>query len=186
MPPVSAREWDVENAGSGHAPLMPLICNYWKPLRLGAGERLNTGRWRLGTQRSGVYNVSDVGLPMSFSFSTFTIEINAVPTVAFQAKWQADADQICRDWLHTHWDQLSAKGPGGIDLPPIFKLRLARASEREAYEAERTGFEFCGEVKLVNLIEVVHPHETDDAHPANGSERNGAEDFRAVGEGGDG
>jgi len=127
-----------------------------------------------------------MGLPMSFSFSTFTIEINAVPTVAFQAKWQADADQICRDWIHAHWDQLSAKGPGGIDLPPIFKLRLARASEREAYEAERTGFEFCGEVKLVNLIEVVHPHEPDDAHPADGSERNGAEDFRAVSQGGDG
>ena len=97
---------------------------------------------------------------MSFSLSTFTIEINGFPTVAFQAKWQADADQTCRDWLHTHWDKLSACGPGGIELPPIFKLRLARPSEREAYEVGGTGFEFCGVVKVVNLIEV------DDQEPA--------------------
>lgn len=123
---------------------------------------------------------------MSFSISTFTVEIDAVPTVAFQAKWQADADQICRDWLHTHWDQLSVKGPRGIELPPMYRLRLARGSEREAYEAEGTGFEFCREVKVVHLIEVVDHHEADGAHSADGSERNGVEDYRTVGEDEDG
>src|ERR1700742_533806 len=93
-------------------------------------------------------------LLMSFSPSTFTIEIDAVPTVAFQAKWQADADRVCKDWLHTHWEKISAKGPGGIEMPPIFKLRLARTAEKAAYEAEGTGFEFCGEVKIVKLHEV--------------------------------
>ena len=91
---------------------------------------------------------------MSFTPSTFTIEINGVPTVAFQTKWQADADQTCRDWLHAHWDKLSERGPGGIELSPTFKLRLARPSEREAYEVGGTGFEFCGVVRVVNLIEV--------------------------------
>ena len=103
---------------------------------------------------------------MSFNLSTFTIDIDGVPTVAFQAKWQADADQICRDWLHTHWDELSERGPGGIELPPIFKLRLARVSEREAYEVGGTGFEFCGAVKVVNLIEVVDQVHLQAEHPA--------------------
>ena len=92
-------------------------------------------------------------LSMNFSPSTFTIEIGAIPTVAFQAKWQADADQICKDWLRAHWDELSSTGPGGIELPPVFKLRLARTEERAAYEAEGTEVEFCREVKIVRLHE---------------------------------
>ena len=108
-------------------------------------------------------------LLMSFSPSTFTIEIGAVPKVAFQAKWQADADQICKDWLRAHWDQLSSTGPGGIELPPIFKLRLARTDERAAYEAEGTEVEFCGEVKIVRLHEASDdgPRE---AEPSGGNE----------------
>ena|ERR1700742_1929954 len=95
---------------------------------------------------------------MSFSLSTFAVDIDRVPTVAFQAKWQADAEQICRDWLHAHWDELTESGPGGVELPPIFKLRLARTSEREAYEVGGTGFEFCGVIKVVNLVKnVEHP-----------------------------
>ena len=31
----------------------------------------------------------------SFSFSTFTIEVDGVPTIAFRAKWYAEADDIC-------------------------------------------------------------------------------------------
>jgi hypothetical protein len=117
---------------------------------------------------------------MSFSPSTFTIEINGVPTVAFQAKWQVDADQICRDWLHTHWDKLSERGPGGIELPPIFKLRLARPTEREAYEVEGAGFEFCGKVKIVNLIEVVDQDQPKAEHqPENLSEHNDADDEKS-------
>ena len=114
---------------------------------------------------------------MSFTRSTFTIEINGLPTVVFQAKWQVDADRICRDWLYTHWDQLSERGPGGLELPPMFKLRLARASEREAYEVGGTGFEFCGVVKVVNLIEVVDQLQTEAEQPAeHSSEYDAGED----------
>jgi hypothetical protein len=111
---------------------------------------------------------------MSFTLSTFTIEINAIPTAAFQAKWQAEAGQICRDWLHIHWEEFSEKGPRGDNLPPIFTLRLARSAERAAYEAEGSGFEFCGEVKVVNLIKVLehHPREADQS-AENVSEQDG-------------
>ena len=98
---------------------------------------------------------------MDFSPTTFTIEINGIPTVAFQSKWQADADQICRDWLHTHWDELTERGPAGVELPPIFKLRLARSSERQAYEVGGAGFEFCGVIRVVNLIQELEQHHTD-------------------------
>src|SRR6202012_4868609 len=78
-----------------------------------------------------------------------------------QAKWQADAEQICRDWLHAHWDELTETGPGRVELPPIVKLRLAQTSEREAYEVGGTGFEFCGVIKVVNLIKSVEQHHTE-------------------------
>ena len=124
---------------------------------------------------------------MSFTLSTFAIEINGVPTVVFQTKWQSDADQICRDWLHTHWDKLSERGPGGIELPPIFKLRLAGLSEREAYEVGGTGFEFCGPVKVVNLIEVVEQVQTEAEQPAEHlSGYNDAEDGRGRDDDGEG
>ena len=122
---------------------------------------------------------------MSFSPSTFTILIDAVPKVAFQAKWQADADQICKDWLRAHWDDLSSTGPGGVELPPIFKLRLARTDERAAYEAEGTEVEFCGEVKIVRLGEVSKDNEAE--HSAEDvSKREGAEDLSAQRDGDEG
>lgn len=98
---------------------------------------------------------------MDFSPTTFTIEIKGVPRVAFQSKWQADADQTCRDWLHTHWDELTEQGPAGIELPPTFKLRLARSSEREAYEVGGAGFEFYGVIKVVSLTRDVERHHTE-------------------------
>ena len=35
---------------------------------------------------------------MSFSFSTSTVEIDGVPTIALRAKWHAETDDICRGW----------------------------------------------------------------------------------------
>ena len=117
---------------------------------------------------------------MDFSPTTFTIEVKGVPTVAFQTKWQADADQICSDWLDAHWNELSERGPAGIELPPIYKLRLARAPEREAYEVEGTGFEWCGAVKIVNLIKVADPVHTEGERATEiASDKNGAEDVSA-------
>ena len=107
---------------------------------------------------------------MSFSLSTFVVEIGKTPTIVFQAKWQADADLICREWIQAHWDELSKKGRGGVDLPPAFRLRLARPSERAAYEADKTAEGFFGDVKIVRLTKRVQPDEpalqelADDAH----------------------
>lgn len=120
---------------------------------------------------------------MDFSPTTFTIEINGAPMVVFQSKWQADADQICRDWLHTHWEELSARGPAGVELPPIFKLRLARSSEKDAYEVGGTGFEFCGAIKVVNLIQHVERHPTE-LEPSTENELKRGEDTNNAGDGG--
>jgi hypothetical protein len=90
--------------------------------------------------------------------------------------------QICSDWLDARWNELSETGPAGIDLPPIYKLRLARASEREAYEVGGTGFEFCGAVKVVNLIDVVDQVQPEAEHPSGHlSEHNDTDDEKSHG-----
>ena len=91
---------------------------------------------------------------MSFSLSTFAVEINGTPTIAFQARWHAEADDICKGWANLHWDEMSSKGPrSGVSLPPIIKVRLARVSEKAAYKVVGDDVEFFGEVKIVKLID---------------------------------
>ena len=80
---------------------------------------------------------------MSFSLSTFTVEINAIPTIAFQAKWHAEAEEFGREWANLHWDKLSKDQHSP---PRIIKFRLASAIERAAYEAADHGVDFDGEV----------------------------------------
>ena len=101
---------------------------------------------------------------MSFSLSTFTVEINGTPTIAFQARWHAEADDICRGWANLHWDEISSKGPrSGVALPPIIKVRLARASEKAAYKASGDDVEFYGEMKIVKLVDTVRREAETDA-----------------------
>jgi hypothetical protein len=132
------------------------------PLWPGNGDRCNVAPG-LGRQETiadaGCTSRPKMDLLMSFSFSTFAVEIDCIPTIAFQAKWQAEADRICREWIQSRWDELAKKGPSGIDLPPIFKLRLARSSERAAYEADRAIAELFGEVKIVKLTNSAQPNE---------------------------
>jgi hypothetical protein len=59
---------------------------------------------------------------LSFSPSTFTLEINGEPTLVFQTKWQRDADELCRDWVKSHWDELVSRDRYGNDLPSILKV----------------------------------------------------------------
>lgn len=91
---------------------------------------------------------------MSYSISTFTIEIDGTPTVVFQAKWHSEADEICRRWTQYHWEQLPRKELRGFELAPFVKVRLARADERARYGAEDASFEFYEEVKVVHLIDL--------------------------------
>lgn len=92
---------------------------------------------------------------MSYSHSTFTVEISSVPVVIFQTKWHREADEICRIWTQQHWDQLTTTGRhGGLELPPIIKLRLAHADEKAGYDAASKGAEYHDDVKVVYLIDI--------------------------------
>lgn len=91
---------------------------------------------------------------MSYSTSTFTVEINGVSAIAFEAKWHARAEQICRLWTQQHWEQLMTPRSNGLDWPPFVKLRLAHVDEKAAYEAANQGAEFHDEVRVVYLIDM--------------------------------
>ena len=88
---------------------------------------------------------------MSFSLSTFTIEVNGTSAVVFQAKWNKEADEICRSWVEYHRDQLSTKGRFGLDYPPMVKVRVARAPEQAVYYNGDARTEYLGDIKLVYL-----------------------------------
>jgi hypothetical protein len=81
-----------------------------------------------------------------FSSSTFTVEINGIPTVAFQAKCHAEADEVGRGWAILHPDEHSNDPRGRLAMPPMIKVRLASAVEKAAHEAATNG-----EVKMVKL-----------------------------------
>jgi len=98
---------------------------------------------------------------MSYSNSTFTVEIDGTPTIVFQAKWHSEADEICRGWAQYHWEQLPKKELRGYELPPFVKVRLAHADERSRYGAEDARSEFYEEVKIVYLIELDALHQED-------------------------
>jgi hypothetical protein len=91
---------------------------------------------------------------MSFADSTFTVEINGVPTVIFRAKWHARADQIWRLWTQQHWDRLTTIGPNGLAWPPIMKVRLSHANEKAAYEDVGKSIEIVDDVKVVHLVDM--------------------------------
>jgi hypothetical protein len=86
-----------------------------------------------------------------FSPSTFTVEINGTPAVAFQTKWHAEADEVGRGWAISHPDEHSNDPSGRLAMPPMIKVRLASAVEKAAYEAATNDSEFYGEVKMVKL-----------------------------------
>jgi hypothetical protein len=90
---------------------------------------------------------------MSFSLSTFTVEINRMSTIAFQAKWQAEADEICRDWANLHGDEIAEGQIGGIAIARVIKVRLASAPEKAIFEAAGDDAEYIGDVKIVRLVD---------------------------------
>jgi hypothetical protein len=89
----------------------------------------------------------------SYSLSKFTLDIDGKPTLVVQAKWQVVADELCRDWVQSHWDQVVSKGPRGEDRRPIVRIRLARSAEKAAYQACTDRAEFYGGVKIVKLVD---------------------------------
>jgi hypothetical protein len=91
---------------------------------------------------------------MSYSNSTFTIEISGMAAAVFKAKWYSEADEICRAWAQRHWEQLTTKGQRGSDLPAVVRLRLARADEKAAYDQASEEAEHHDGVKVVILVDV--------------------------------
>jgi hypothetical protein len=88
---------------------------------------------------------------VSFSLSTFTLDIDGKPILVLRAKWQADADVICRAWVQAHWDELTREGPYGAELPPAIRLRMARAAEKAAYETNAHSALLFHDVSIVML-----------------------------------
>ena len=94
---------------------------------------------------------------MSFSRSTFIVEVNNIPTIAFQAKWAVEAEDVAFGWATLHSSQLSTKGTHGTELPSVIKIRIARLGEKAAYEAGGTNSEFYEGTKIVYLVDRIAP-----------------------------
>jgi hypothetical protein len=105
--------------------------------------------------------ISELVIKMTYSISTFAIEIDATPAAVLQAKWHSKAEEICRGWTQYHWEQLLTKGRHGREFPPVVKVRLARPDEKAAYD-QGVSLEYYEEVKIVYLIDL------DALHPVNG------------------
>ena len=99
----------------------------------------------------------NISVPSRYSLSIFTLEINGKPVLAFRTKRHAEADRLGRDWVYSHLDQISSKGPYGTELPPLISVRVALAAERAAFEADSNDDELYDGVKVLRLIEAAEP-----------------------------
>ena len=109
---------------------------------------------------------------MTFSLSTFTLDIDGKPTLVLRAKWQADADEICRAWVQAHWDELTGEGPYRAELPPAIRLRMARATEKATYETSAHSALLFHDVSIVMLTGAKRLDEPPDGgEPTNDPER---------------
>jgi hypothetical protein len=93
----------------------------------------------------------NISVPSRYSLSIFTLEINGKPVLAFRTKRHAEADRLGRDWVYSHLDQISSKGPYGTELPPLISVRIALAAERAAFIADSNDDELYDGVKVVRL-----------------------------------
>ena len=94
---------------------------------------------------------------MDFPQSTFTVEVNQTPTLVFQAKWATEAEIIGFGWAEEHSQQISTKGALGTDLPTVVKVRIARQTEKAAYEDEGRKTETYNGVRVVYLVDFNSP-----------------------------
>jgi hypothetical protein len=109
---------------------------------------------------------------VSFSLSTFTLDIDGKPVLVLRTKWQAEADEICRAWVQTHWGELTREGPYGTELPPAIRLRMARAAEKAAYERNAHSALLFHDVSIVMLAGPERLDEPrDSSEPTNDTEK---------------
>jgi hypothetical protein len=96
---------------------------------------------------------------MPFSRSTFTVDINELAILVFQATRHSEAEEICREWTEQHLSKLFADGVLQSDAPASVNVRIAHANERAAYEAATVPSSSSDDVTLVYLVDFV-PDET--------------------------
>ena len=117
---------------------------------------------------------------MSFTLSTFTLDIDGKPTLVLRTKWRVSAEEYCRAWVEAHRDELTTKGPYGSDLPlisrPAITLRMAHAAEKAAYEAGARSVQLFDDVSVVMLTDVGHLDSPNDGEPTNDAERTPSDD----------
>ena len=99
---------------------------------------------------------------MSFSLSTFTLDIDGKPRLVLRAKWEAEADEICRAWVQAHRDELTGEGPYGAELHPAVRLRMALPAEKAAYETNVHDAMLFHDVSIVMLTGADHLDEPQD------------------------
>ena len=109
---------------------------------------------------------------MSFSLSTFTLDIDGKPRLVLRAKWEAQADEICRAWVQAHWDELTGEGPYGAELHPA--VRPAHGTpdgKSRAYETNVHNAMLFHDVSIVMLTKADHYEPQDDGDLTNDPER---------------
>lgn len=88
-----------------------------------------------------------------FSLSVFVVDVDAKPVFAFAAKKYADAEVIYRDErLRNKLRCLKSSGCYLCDDFAIFRVRLARSSEREIYRDHAMSID--GELRIAYLVEL--------------------------------
>ena len=90
------------------------------------------------------------------SLSTFTIEVDGKPTLAFEAKRYSEAEAICQgEQLRT---KLSALESGDFAFAPgenaILDVRLANRDEAARYKQAAAGSHSTDDLLLVYLVEL--------------------------------
>jgi hypothetical protein len=112
---------------------------------------------------------------VSFSQSTFTLDIDGKPTLVLRTKWRVNAEDYCRNWVQAHRDELPTKGPYGSDLPlisrPAITLRMARAVEKAVYEASADSAQLFDDVSVFILTDVGHCNRPSDGELTNDPEQ---------------
>lgn len=112
---------------------------------------------------------------MSFSLSTFTLEIDGKPTLVLRTKWRVNAEDYCRAWVQANRDELTTKRADELDLPlisrPAITLRMALAIEKAAYEASEQIAQVFHDVSVVKLTDVAHLDSPNDGERTNDPEQ---------------
>ena len=85
----------------------------------------------------------------------FTIEVDGVPTVAFEARQLREAAELCKeDWLRDDLNALSSNGVPLCGIGSKLRARIANEPERLAYREAANGAQLSDDILLAYLVEL--------------------------------